>query len=228
MLAYSRHPGLKRMRIKIVEKIMAANDAVATENRRLLDEQAVVALNVMGSPGAGKTSLIENTVRWLNNRRRVAVIEGDIATSYDAERIARTGVPVIQIATGGECHLDAAMIKQALADLDLLRGGILLIENVGNLVCPAEYDLGEHFRVVVASVPEGDDKIEKYPAIYRRADAVVVNKADLAEMSDFRFDRFRMQIQNINPHASLFELSCKTGEGLSAWADWIAQLGCRN
>jgi len=216
------------MRIKIVEKIMAANDAVAAENRRFLDERAVIALNVMGSPGAGKTSLIENTIRQLSNRKHVSVIEGDIATSYDAERIARTGVSVVQIATGGECHLDATMVKQALANLDLPHESVLLIENVGNLVCPAEYDLGEHFRVVVASVPEGDDKIEKYPAIYRRADAVVLNKADMAEVSDFRFDRFRMQIQNINPRAYLFELSCRTGEGLSAWADWVAQLKCRS
>jgi len=216
------------MRIKIVEKIMAANDAVAAENRRFLDERAVIALNVMGSPGAGKTSLIESTIRQLSNRRHVYVIEGDIATSYDAERIARTGVPVVQIATGGECHLDATMVKQALANLDLPHEGILFIENVGNLVCPAEYDLGEHFRVVVASVPEGDDKIEKYPAIYMRADAVVVNKADMADMSEFRFDRFRMQIHNINPRACLFELSCKTGEGLSAWTDWVEQLKCRS
>ncbi len=208
------------MEIKIVEKILAANDAVAEENRRMFHERGVVALNVMGSPGAGKTSLIEKTAGRMN-ARPLAVIEGDIATTYDAERIAQAGVPVVQIATGGECHLDAAMVKQALADLDLPRDSFLFIENVGNLVCPSEYDLGEGLRVVVASVPEGDDKVEKYPAVYRLADAVVINKIDLLGSSDFDLSRFHSRLSHINPGAALFPLSCRTGEGMEAWAEWI-------
>jgi len=208
--------------IKIIERILAANENAAAENRELLDHNHVPALNVMGSPGAGKTSLIERTIALLRDRAPVAVIEGDIATTRDAERVAKLGAPVVQIATGGECHLDAAMVGEALANLDLHSAGVVIIENVGNLVCPAEFDLGEHRKVVVASLPEGDDKIEKYPLIFSIADAVVLNKTDMAGLVDFDIKRFRSELDAINPKAAFFEVSCRTWHGLDEWAEWVA------
>ena len=210
------------MQIKVVENVLAANDAIAAQNRETLKRSGVIALNVMGSPGAGKTSLVEQTIRLLGQRLRPAVIEGDIATRYDAERVAALGAPVVHIATGGECHLDAPMVGQGLANLDLANADVVLIENVGNLVCPAEYDLGETAKVVVTSVPEGDDKVEKYPLMFRIADAVVINKLDTMPSFTYDLDRVRARLLDLNPNAVSFALSCATGQGLDAWAEWVA------
>ena len=209
------------MEIKIVERILSANESVAAENRALFAEKGVLAINVMGSPGAGKTSLIEAAIRSLRGRLSATVIEGDIASTKDAQRIAALGVPVVQIATGGECHLDAAMVKQALEQLDLVGIDILFIENVGNLVCPAEFDLGETRRLVVSSVPEGDDKVEKYPQIFHTADAVVLNKIDLMGGSNFNLQAFRSALGDVKPGAAFVSLSCTTDAGLSDWTDLL-------
>ena len=214
------------MQIKVVEKILAANDAIAAQNRQLLEQNGVLAINIMGSPGAGKTSVAERTITApALGGLSVAVIEGDIATRYDAERLAALDIPVVHIATGGECHLDAPMVKQALLQLDLTAADVVLIENVGNLVCPAEYDLGQGKKVVVSSVPEGHDKVEKYPLMFRLADAVVLNKLDTIDAFDFDAQRFEANLKDLNPEAAFFAVSCRTGQGIEAWADWIrAQL----
>lgn len=209
------------MEIKIVQNLLAANDSVAAENRTALDAAAVTAFNIMGSPGSGKTSLIERAITALRGVVRAAVIEGDIATCYDAERIAKLEVPVVQIATGGECHLDAAMVKQAVEQIDLAAIDVLIIENVGNLVCPSEFDLGEHVRVVVSSFAEGDDKPEKYPQMFLNADAVVLNKLDLAPLVEFNVPAFERRVRDLKPGAPVFVLSCRTGEGIDAWAGWV-------
>ena len=209
------------MQIKVVEKILAANDAIAAENRELLEKNGILAINIMGSPGAGKTSLAEQTIIALRSRLSTAVIEGDIATRYDAERLAALDIPVVHIATGGECHLDAPMVKQALLQLDLAAADVVLIENVGNLVCPAEYDLGQGKKVVVSSVPEGHDKVEKYPLMFRLADAVVLNKVDTLDAFDFDVQRFEANLKDLNPRAAFFAVSCRTGQGIDAWTDWI-------
>jgi len=214
------------VQIKVVEKILAANDAIAAQNRQLLEQNGVLAINIMGSPGAGKTSVAERTITApALGGLSVAVIEGDIATRYDAERLAALDIPVVHIATGGECHLDAPMVKQALLQLDLTAADVVLIENVGNLVCPAEYDLGQGKKVVVSSVPEGHDKVEKYPLMFRLADAVVLNKLDTIDAFDFDAQRFEANLKDLNPEAAFFAVSCRTGQGIEAWADWIrAQL----
>lgn len=209
------------MEIKIVQNILAANDAIAQTNRQFLRDSGVFTVNMLGSPGSGKTSLVEQVATLTAGRCRLAVIEGDIATDYDAQRVAARGVPVVQIATGGECHLDAPMVQQAMQELDFAQIDVLLIENVGNLVCPAEYDLGESARLLVSSVPEGDDKVEKYPLVYRLADGVVLNKTDLLGAVDFSIDRFRDALAKINPSARFFPLSCRTGEGLRPFLDWL-------
>jgi hydrogenase nickel incorporation protein HypB len=208
-------------RVPIVEKILSANDRLAAENRRLLDERGVFAINLMASPGAGKTSLIENTVPRLASALRLAVVDGDIATSLDADRAAAAGAIAVQINTGGDCHLDAVMLQQALAQLDLTAIDLLIVENVGNLVCPANFALGTHRSVLVASVPEGDDKPYKYPGMYRGVDALVINKIDLLPYIPFKMDYFRQGVELLNPGLRTFPLSCRTGEGLEAWLDWL-------
>ncbi len=208
-------------RIPVVEKILNANDRLAAENRRLLDEHGVFAINLMASPGAGKTSLIEQTVPRLAAELRLAVVDGDIATSLDADRAAAAGAIAVQINTGGDCHLDAVMLQQALAQLDLRAVDLLIVENVGNLVCPASFALGTHLSVLVASVPEGDDKPYKYPGMYRGVEALVINKIDLLPYVPFRMDYFRQGVELLNPGLRTFPLSCRTGEGLEAWLDWL-------
>ncbi len=208
--------------IKIVENILSANDRLAEENRARLDAAGVFAINLMASPGAGKTSLIEQTLARLDGRLRVAVVEGDIATSLDADRAAAAGAQAaIQINTGGECHLDAVMLRSALEQLDLSQFDLLIVENVGNLVCPASFKLGAHASVLVASTPEGDDKPYKYPGMYRGVDVLVINKIDLLPYLNFRMDYFRRGVEALNPGVLTFPLSCRTGEGLSAWVDWL-------
>ena len=208
-------------RVAVVENILSANERLAYENRQQLDEAGVFALNLMASPGAGKTSLIEHTIRGLAGYTRLAVIDGDIATSLDADRAAAAGAMAIQVNTGGECHLDAVMIHHALAQLDLPAIDLLIVENVGNLVCPASFQLGTHKSVLIASVPEGADKPYKYPGMYRGVDALVINKIDLLPYVDFNMDTFRRGVEILNPGVVTFPLSCRTGEGLEDWLDWI-------
>ena len=208
-------------RIEVVTRVLSANDRIAQENQALLADRCILAVNIMASPGAGKTSLILSTARALSGRMRTGVIEGDVASQIDADKVAREGFPVVQINTGGECHLDALSIQQAFRSLPMEEIDLLFIENIGNLICPVEFRLGEGLRVAVASVPEGDDKPYKYPGIFTAVDAVVLNKADLAPYIDFDLSAFRGAVAGLNPRAPLFELSCRTGEGVAAWADWI-------
>ena len=215
-------------RIPVLEKILSANDRLALENQSRFDAARVFAINVMASPGAGKTSLIEQTVKGLKGRLRIGMINGDIATSFDADRAQAAGATAIQINTGGDCHLDAVMVQSALSQLDLKALDLVIIENVGNLVCPADFKLGTHKSVLVASIPEGDDKPYKYPGMYRGVDAVVINKIDLAPYVTFRMDYFQKGIEVLNPGVVQFPLSCRTGEGLRGWLDWLtAQVGKR-
>jgi hydrogenase nickel incorporation protein HypB len=208
-------------RIPVVEKILSANDRLALENHARFDSAKVLALNVMASPGAGKTSLVEQTLAGFKGRLRIGMINGDIATSFDADRAQLAGATAIQINTGGDCHLDAAMVQSAISQLDLGALDLVIIENVGNLVCPADFKLGTHKSVLVASIPEGDDKPYKYPGMYRGVDVVVINKIDLLPYVPFRMDFFKKGIQVLNPGVTQFEISCRTGEGLSNWLSWL-------
>ena len=210
--------------ISVRKRILSANDEVAAENRGRLAETGILAVNVMASPGAGKTSVILATAARLPADVRPAVIEGDLASSIDTEKMLRAGIPATQINTGGNCHLDAPMIRAALPKLPLEQVEILFIENVGNLVCPAEFDLGAGRSVVIASVPEGHDKPYKYPGMFAAADAVVLNKSDLAAYFDFDLEYFRRGVAMVNPDAPVFVLSCRTGEGLDAWVAWLLAL----
>ncbi len=208
-------------KVEVITQILNANDLTAQENQALLKSHHILAVNLMASPGAGKTSLILQTARALTGRARLGVIEGDVASRIDADKVASADIPVIQINTGGECHLDALTVQKALKSLPLAETDILVIENVGNLICPVEYRLGEEIRVVVASVPEGDDKPYKYPGMFTAVNAVVLNKIDLAPYVDFKRDAMRGGIVQLNPKAVIFELSCRTGEGIAMWADWL-------
>ena len=211
-------------RIPIVENILNANDRLAEENFARIEAAGVFSINIIASPGAGKTSLIEQTLPLLKGKLRIAAVDGDIATSIDSDRAAIAGAAAaVQINTGGDCHLDAVMLRGALDQLDLTQFDLLIVENVGNLVCPANFKLGTHKTVLVASVPEGDDKPYKYPGTYRGVDALVVNKIDLLPYVDFRMDYFTQGVQVLNPNVTTFPLSCRTGEGLEAWVDWLIQ-----
>jgi hydrogenase nickel incorporation protein HypB len=210
--------------IPIVENILNANDRLAQQNFNRLEEAGVFSINILASPGAGKTSLIEQTLPRLKDKLRVAAIDGDIATSIDSDRAAAAGaLAAIQINTGGDCHLDAVMLHGALEKLDLRQFDLLIVENVGNLVCPANFKLGTHRTVLVASVPEGDDKPYKYPGTYRGVDVLVINKIDLLPYVNFRMDYFERGVQALNPGVTTFHTSCTTGEGLDAWADWLIE-----
>lgn len=211
------------MRIPVVQKVLAANDLLADELRGRFRKAGVLVVNLMGSPGAGKTSLLERTIERAGGGIKIGVIEGDPATSLDADRIARFGTPVVQTNTGGGCHLDAAMVERALDRLDVSALDILVIENVGNLVCPSQFDLGEAYKIVVSSLPEGDDKVLKYPGTFSLASVVVLNKLDLLPHLRFNLPDFRRHISELNPRASLIELSCVTGEGLDRWMEWLEE-----
>jgi len=208
-------------RIQVVEKILSANDRLAQENQQRLDEASVFALNLMASPGAGKTSLIEHTIRSLSNQMALAVVDGDVATSIDADRAAAAGATAVQINTGGECHLDAVMLHGALNELDLESMDLLIVENVGNLICPMSFKLGTHRNILIASVPEGDDKPYKYPGMYRGVDGLVINKIDLLPYVPFDMEYFRRGVEILNPGLVTFPLSCRTGEGVEGWISWI-------
>ncbi len=211
-------------RIPVVERILSANDKLAEENKSRLNAAKVFGINLMASPGAGKTSLIEQTLPRLAEKLRVGVIDGDIATSIDADRASAAGAAVaVQINTGGECHLDAIMLHQALEEIKLNEIDMLLVENVGNLVCPADFRLGTHKSVLIASVPEGDDKPYKYPGMYRGVDALVINKIDLLPYIDFKMDYFRKGVEALNPDLVTFPISCRTGEGLDDWINWLLE-----
>jgi hydrogenase nickel incorporation protein HypB len=209
------------MEIKVVKDILGANDQIAQKNRQLFDQNKVFVVNVMASPGAGKTSVILETIKRLKGKLKVGVVEGDISSSLDAEAIGEENVPVVQINTGGECHLDANMTASALGNLPLDKIELLLIENVGNLVCPAEFKLGEDIRVLVASTPEGDDKPFKYPLMFHEADAVLINKIDLLPYLKFDVDAFTKTIKGINQKVQVFPLSCTTSEGVDKWVEWL-------
>ena len=209
------------MKVKVLTNIMNANEQLADKNKKLLDDNKVLTLNVMASPGAGKTSLIMGTIARLKDKFKIAVIEGDIASTIDADKIGAEGIDVVQINTGGGCHLDANMVENALSSLNLAETDLLFIENVGNLVCPAAFKLGEHRRIVISSVPEGNDKPHKYPAMFTDAEAVILNKADLLPVLDYDLDDFNDTVKGLNPDAAMFKLSSKTGQGFDSWIDWL-------
>ncbi len=208
-------------RIAVVEDILSANDRLAAENRARLDQAGVFSLNVIASPGAGKTSLVERTIRALADELRVAVINGDLATRIDADRAAAAGARAVQVNTGGECHLDAVMLRGGLEQIALDEIDLLLVENVGNLICPVAFRLGTHRSVLVASVPEGADKPYKYPGTYRGVDILLINKIDLLPYVDFDMEYFRRGVETLNPGLVTFPISCRTGEGLAPWFDWL-------
>jgi len=208
-------------RIPIVEKILSANDHIAAQNQSTLDSAGILGLNFMASPGAGKTSLIEHTIKKLKGRLKLAVVDGDVATSIDADRAAAAGAQSVQINTGGECHLDAIMLQGALSELTLEKIDLLIVENVGNLICPASFQLGTHKSVLIASVPEGDDKPYKYPGMYRGVEALVINKIDLLPYVEFDMEYFRQGVEILNPGLVTFALSCRTGEGLDVYLTWV-------
>ncbi|WP_427018090.1 hydrogenase nickel incorporation protein HypB [Pseudarthrobacter sp. P1] len=207
--------------ITLEQKVLAKNDLLAARNRGWLEGRGIRALNVMSSPGAGKTTLLVRTIRDLGDRLTIGVVEGDQETSLDADRIRATGRKVIQINTGSGCHLDADMLQRGLTALDPEMGSTVFIENVGNLVCPALFDLGEAAKVVVISVPEGDDKPQKYPHMFMAADLVIVNKSDLLPYVEFDVEKCRRQARRLNPGVEFLTVSATTGEGLAGWYDWI-------
>ncbi len=209
------------MRIPVVRNILDVNDRIADEHRALFRKHKLLVLNLMSSPGAGKTSLLERTVGHLRERCRIGVIEGDIQTSADAERIVNSGAVAVQINTDGACHLDANMIREALPAIGIEHLDVLFIENVGNLVCPAEFDLGEDYKVMMLSVTEGDDKPEKYPLMFHEASVLLINKIDLLPYVDCDMEKICETVLNLNPHIRIFQISCQTEEGLDAWYEWI-------
>ncbi|WP_322508344.1 hydrogenase nickel incorporation protein HypB [Anaerolinea sp.] len=210
-------------RVTIVENILSANDQVAQLNRKLLDEKKIFSINLMASPGAGKTSFILQTIKALSASYRIGVLEGDTApVTIDADRVNAAGMPAVQINTGGDCHLDAVMVNKGLGELPLDQLDVVIIENVGNLICPAAFKLGTHVNVLIASIPEGDDKPYKYPAIYRGIQILIINKTDLLPHVTFNMDYFRQGVEMLNPGLITFPVSCKTGEGIEEWVKWLA------
>jgi len=209
------------MKIPVVQKVLEANERIAQENRRLFEEMKVLVINLVSGPGAGKTTLLERTLEALKEEYRFGIIEGDIQSTRDSERIASAGVPVVQINTGGACHLDGNMIREAIGELALGALDVLVVENVGNLVCPVEFDIGEDFKVMLLSLPEGDDKPVKYPLIFHESSLLLINKMDLLPYVECDIEKIREESLKINPHLGIMEISCKTGEGLSAWFSWL-------
>lgn len=208
--------------IDIKQPILDKNDAIARELRERFAASGVYVLDLLASPGSGKTSTILATIDALRDEFNVAVIEGDIASSVDAEKIKRQGTPAVQINTGGACHLESAMIKRAVDVLDLDRLDLIIIENVGNLVCPTDFDLGENAKAMILSVPEGHDKPLKYPGVFQVSDAVILNKADTMPVFDFDEEEFTSSVRQLNPAAPLFKISATKGDGVDDWASWLA------
>jgi hydrogenase nickel incorporation protein HypB len=209
------------MKIPVVQKVLEANERIAEENRRLFEEMKLFVINLVSGPGAGKTTLLERTVERLKDQYCFGVIEGDIQSTLDAEKIASTGASVVQINTGGACHLDGNMIREAIAKIDLGALDVLIVENVGNLVCPVEFDIGEDCKVMLLSTPEGDDKPLKYPLIFHESRLLLINKMDLLPYVSFDAEKLRKESLQINPHLEIIEISCKTGEGLPSWFHWL-------
>ncbi len=211
------------MEVKVLKNILSANDQRAKENRGLFDSGRIFTVNVTASPGAGKTSLILATIRALRATHRIGVVEGDVSSSIDAEAVDREGIPVVQINTGGACHLDATMLSNAFPDLPMDELDLLIVENVGNLICPASFALGEHLNLLVASVPEGDDKPYKYPLMFSKSDVIVLNKTDLLPFVPFGRDAFVKAVRGLNDHARIFAVSCVSGEGIDQFTAWLAE-----
>ena len=212
------------VKITIAQNILAANDTIAGEIQQNLSARSIRTLNIMSSPGAGKTTLLERTIERLRGRLSIGVIEGDVETTADAERIEAAGAQTVQINTRGACHLEAHMIRDALTQIELASLDLLVIENIGNLVCPAAWNLGEDTRVVVVSTTEGDDKPAKYPQMFAASEVMVVNKLDLLPYVDYDLQKVKRQALAINPHLRIFELSCRSGEGLDTWCEWLITL----
>jgi hydrogenase nickel incorporation protein HypB len=211
------------MKISVVRDILEANDRIAQQNKDLFDENRLLVINLMSSPGAGKTSLLERSISALKNDLSIGVIEGDIQSSQDAERIAQKGIPVVQINTGGACHLDGNMIRDTFGEFSFKDLDLLVVENVGNLVCPAEFKVGEDFKTMILSVTEGDDKPAKYPLMFHESSVLLINKIDLLPYVDCSVEKIREDALKINPDLAIFEISCKTGEGLEGWYNWIRE-----
>lgn len=209
------------MEVKVMKNILGENDKIAADNRKLFAEKNITVINLMGSPGSGKTSLLEKTLSKLAEKINVAVIEGDLFTAKDAERIERQNISVVQINTAGGCHLDAAMVKRAAESLNLDELNLIIVENVGNLVCPAEFDVGENFKAVVLSITEGDDKPLKYPLIFKESAVTLLNKIDLLPYTNFNLQNAREDLTTIHPNIKIIETSCTTGAGLDDFCDWI-------
>jgi hydrogenase nickel incorporation protein HypB len=216
-------------RVSILADVRRSNDEIAVENQAVLQSTAALTINLMSAPGAGKTTVLESTILRLAARYRFAVIEGDLQTSIDSERILALGVPAHQITTGTVCHLDARMVQKAIAEFPHQRVDVLFIENVGNLVCPAEFNLGEDVRVMVYSVVEGVEKPKKYPLMFHKADVVLLNKIDLIPYAGVELEALRKNVIEVNPRAAIFPISCRTGEGIEAWTQWLTEtIGCRS
>ena len=211
------------LKVPVVRDILEANERLAADNRRIFRQAGLLVINLMSGPGAGKTSLLERTIEALQDEVRIGVIEGDIQSSYDAERISQKGIQVVQLNTGGACHLDSNMIKSSLEALDLDALDLLVVENVGNLVCPAEFNVGEDMKAMILSVPEGDDKPLKYPLMFQESQALLINKIDLLPYVNCDVGKIRERALQLNANLEIFEISCRTGEGLDGWADWLRQ-----
>lgn len=211
-------------KVPVIERIMGANDTQAADNRQAFDRHGIHVINIMASPGAGKTSLILETAKRLKDEIRIAAIEGDLASTVDTDKVKASGVPAVQINTGGGCHLDANQVAKSLSDLPMDDLDLVFIENVGNLVCPAGFALGEHTRLVISSVPEGDDKPYKYPKMFANVDALVINKIDLIPYLPFDIEAYTELVRGINPEIDVFAVSCVSGEGMDAWTTWLRGL----
>ena len=209
------------MKVDVLENILSVNEKIAKDNRELFDKKKIFVTNLMASPGAGKTSFVLKMIAGIKDKFKVAVIEGDVASQVDAEKIRAHGIPSVQINTGGACHLEANMIKNALSHIDLDNIDVLIIENVGNLVCPADFKLGEDLKVLILSIPEGDDKPLKYPLMFAEADVLILNKIDFLELSDFDLGKVKKITTNLNAGLKSFEVSCKTDQGIDEWNDWL-------
>jgi hydrogenase nickel incorporation protein HypB len=209
------------MKIEVVENVLKYNKDQAEKNRTLFNRKNILVLNLLSSPGAGKTSLIIETIKKMKDVKNIGIIEGDISSTYDAEKIKEYTDDVVQINTGGSCHLNATMVSQALKKMNLDKLDVIIIENVGNLICPVGFDLGEDYKIVMSSINEGDDKPVKYPPVFIKSDLILLNKIDLMEISDFKLDFFQNKVTELNPTGSIIKFSCKTGKGLQEWIDWI-------
>lgn len=211
------------MKVSVVKNVLDANDRIARENRELFDKNKVYVINLMSSPGAGKTSLVERTIMALRDKYRIGVIEGDIQDTYDADRIAKLDIPVVQINTGGACHIDGNMIREALPVFDLSKTDLLIVENVGNLVCPAEFKIGENVKIMLLSTPEGADKPAKYPLMFQESAALLINKIDLMPYVDFDLEKAKHDALSLHKDLKIFEVSCKAATGLEAWTQWLSE-----